>query len=345
MTAAAGRRVPVVDTHSHFWPRAMVDALDRGQPWHGWRRERTAAGGETLACSAGTAPFLDAARHEAWDARRAHRRAEQRIDVELVMVPSFLWNYHLPPADGAAFCRDVNDELADLQRSRPDVFGLGVLPLQDRAAAVAEADRAVGLGLRGFAIGTNVQGRNLDDPEIVAALEHVVETGAAIMLHATYFDRAGADRLPRYAFSNSFGVPLECGLAVMSLVYAGLLDRHPDARIASTHGGGWLPYGIGRLALRHDQGRAGRLEEPPETYLRRLYYDCLLHDELSMELLARRVGVDRLMVGTDYPFGGDLPGGAVSWISGLTALTAREKDLVLGVNARRFLGYPPLPAV
>lgn len=329
-----------VDTHSHYWPSEMVSALDGGKEWHGWRVERSSDGTEVLACSEGVAPFRSATLRESWPERIERRKAEEHVDVDAVMVPAFLWNYHMAPADATAYCRDVNDELAQLERDYPGrVRGFAVLPMQDVDRSLAEIDRAVNqLGLRAFGLGTHVEGRNFDDPDVVRILEAIVGSDAAIMMHPNFFGRIAANRLSRYYFDNSFGVPLEAGLAIMSIAYSGLMDRCPDARIGVTHGGGWLPYGIGRLLLRTSQGRdGGQLINPPDLYLNRFYYDILVHDEASLELLVRRVGADRLMIGTDYPFKGDIPGGAVNWVRGMVTLTTREKEMISGGNAHRFL--------
>jgi aminocarboxymuconate-semialdehyde decarboxylase len=142
-----------------------------------------------------------------------------------------------------------------------------------------------------------------------------------------------------YDFGNSIGVPLESTLAVMSVVYSGILDRRPDARIGACHGGGSAAYGIGRLWLRYTQGRdGGHLERPPVEYLGRMFFDCLLHDDLSLDLLVRRVGSSQVMIGTDHPYHGDMPGGSVAWIREAAFLSPEEKDAILSANAARFLG-------
>ena len=331
-----------IDCHAHYWPSEMVSALDAGRSWHGWSVERTPDGTDVLSCAAGQAPFRGATLRETFEERGQRRQEQEGIDAEALMVPAFLWNYHMEGAEAAAYCRDVNDELAAIERAHPDRYtGLAVLPLQDPDRAAVEVERCVkDLGLRAFALGTHMEGRNFDDPDVVRTLDAIFESGSAMMMHPNWFDRIGDARMPRYYFSNSFGVPLEVGLAVMSIAYSGVLDRHPDARVGITHGGGWLPYGIGRLLLRTSQGRdgGGGNALPPDLYLRRFYYDILIHDELSLELLVRRVGADRLLIGTDYPFKGDIPGGAVPWISEMGFLTTREKEMILGGNAKRFLG-------
>jgi aminocarboxymuconate-semialdehyde decarboxylase len=330
-----------LDMHSHFWPTGMIEAFRTGQRWHAWSGHKGSDGSGYIECELGTAPFRPDTSVEDWTSRLDKRRSERNIDAEAVMVPAFLFGYHMAPADAAAFCREINDELAQIQRDHPGrVVGLGVLPLQDLAETRREVERAVkDLGLRGFGIGTHVLGKNMDDPDVVDVLEEIVSADAAIMMHPNWFMRAGEERLARYYFGNSFGVPLEAGLAIMSIAYSGLLDRQPNARIGVTHGGGWLPYGIGRLLLRTGQGKdlGGQLQEPLDVYLRRFYYDCLIHDEHSLELLVRRVGADKIMIGTDYPFQGDIPGGAVNWIEGSGTLSTREKEMIIGGNAHRFL--------
>lgn len=329
------------DVHSHFLPGAMIDELRMGRSWHGWERTRLENGREALASDAGVAPFSLDMIDEPWRDRIERRRIDDGIDRQAIMLPSFLWNYHQRAAEGAAFSRDVNDEAADLARSHGDaIVAVGTLPLQDRDRALAEVDRCVkDLGIGTFSVGTHVEGRNLDDPTIVPVLDAICAAGASVLIHASYFGRAGEDRMAGYDFGNSFGVPLEDGLAVMSIVYSGLMDRHPDARIGSCHGGGWVTFGIGRLWLRYTQGRdGGHLDAPPQEYLQRMFFDCLVHDDLALELLVRRVGASQVMIGTDHPYQGDMPGGAVEWVRRLDFLSDADTSAILDTNAGVFLG-------
>ena len=333
--------MPTTDVHTHFLPEAMITELRAGRSWHGWRRIRLADGREAIESAAGIAPFSLEMADEPWSERIRRRRMDAAIDRQAIMLPAFLWNYHDRGPEGAAFCRDVNDEAADLARNHEgSIVPMGVLPLQDRALAIEEVARSVrDLGIRTFAVGTHVEGKNLDDPNIAPVLDAVCEADASLMLHASYFGRAGESRMTDHDFGNSIGVPLEDGLAMMSIVYSGLLDRHPEARVGSCHGGGWVAFGIGRLWLRYTQGRdGGHLDSPPADYLRRMYYDCLLHDDLSLETLVRRVGASQVMVGTDHPYKGDMPGGSVAWIRQLGFLSEDDKIAILETNAATFLG-------
>lgn len=329
-----------IDVHTHFLPEGMIRELRSGRSWHGWSAETGESGRQVLRSVAGVAPFPLSMADEPWP-ERIRRRSQAAIHVQAIMLPTFLWSYHLSGDEAVAFCQDVNDEVADIARRHPDaVVPMGVLPLQHPARAIEEIDRAVReLGITVFSIGSHVEGRNLDDPDVAAVLDEVFRADAGVMIHASYFDRAGEHRMTRYDFGNSIGVPLEASLATMSMIYSGLLDRHPAARVGVCHGGGWVPYGIGRLWLRYTQGRdGGRLQASPAEYLRKLYYDCLIHDDLSLELLVRRVGASQVMIGTDHPYQGDMPGGSVEWIRSSSALSAEDKEAILYRNAERFLG-------
>jgi aminocarboxymuconate-semialdehyde decarboxylase len=328
-----------VDLHSHWWPREVVDAVKAGRRWHAWDSDLT---GRTPVIAAGDRDAPAPVDLYSTDLKeRAERRLAEGIVRESVMVPVFLWGYELPVAEATAYCRDVNADLAEAQRETDGaITGLGLLPLQDRDASLRVLEEAVKeQGLYAFSIGTNVEDANLDDPAVVAILDEVLAAGAAIIIHPNWYTRAGRERMCSHMFDNSIGVPLESGMALASLIYSGLLDKHPDARICSTHGGGWLPYGIGRLNLRYLQGRdSGLLDEAPDRYLRRFHYDCLVHDERSLELLVDRVGSDRVVIGTDHPYGGDIPNvGAVKWIADQAFLTSREKDMIVRENAAAFL--------
>lgn len=333
----------IVDMHTHYHPRGFVEAAKKGRSWYGWRVVQDNEGrqlktyDESISRYHPNSDLLDPMK------RIQGRTAEQGIDFEALIIIGTMFNYQLPPREGAAFCREVNEELSELQKSHPGNFrGLGLLPMQDTGLAIRELEHAVkDLGLTSFTISSSVYGKNLDDPAILPVLEEIATADVTVTCHPPLASRAGEERLPRYYFANSFGAPLESSLAVMSVIYSGLLDRHPNLRISFTHGGGWVQYGVGRFTLRYYQREDARpMASPPADYLRRMYYDCLIHDVDSLQLLVKRVGADKIMIGTDYPAGGDIPGGAVNWIKAQEWLSDDDKENILWRNASRFLGLP-----
>jgi aminocarboxymuconate-semialdehyde decarboxylase len=227
-----------------------------------------------------------------------------------------------------------------VQNAYPDRFrGMAVLPMQHPRLALQELDYATGhLGLRSIVVASNVRGMNLDEPSVLPVLEAAAKMDVAITVHPVIWGKAGEERFPRYNFWNSFGAPLESSLAAMSIVYSGLLDRHPGLRIMFTQGGGWIHFGVGRLNLRYRQRADARpMAHPPVDYLSRMYFDCLVHDDDSLELLKKRAGPDHILIGTDYPAGGNILGGAVPWIQNCPFFSAEEKEKVLWRNAASFL--------
>lgn len=331
-----------IDMHAHWTPRGLIRQSEAGKDWYGWRIVRDQSGAEHIAQGERILKF--AASRSVLDdpaARAAARQKNEGIDLEALVLTGTFWNYHLDEAEAARFTREVNEEVADVQRAFPDRFrGMAVLPMQHAKLALAELDYASSkLGLRTVLIASNVRRLNLDEPAVLPVLEAAARLGVSIVVHPVIWDKAGEDRFPRYHFWNSFGAPLESSLAAMSVVYSGLLDRHPEARIMFTQGGGWIHYGVGRLNLRYLQRADARpMAHPPAHYLSQLYFDCLIHDDDSLELLKKRAGTSRIMIGTDHPAGGNIVGGAVNWIVSSPLFTPAEKEQILWRNAATFLG-------
>lgn len=338
-----------IDMHAHWSPRGLVRQSAAGGDWYGWRifkdqsgREYVAQGQHVLSFAASRSVLDDPA------GRAKQRRASEDIEFEALVLTGTFWNYHLDESDAARFSREVNEEIAEVQNAFPDRFqGMAVLPMQHQHLALRELDYAAGhLGLRTIVLGSNVRGLNLDEPAVMPVLEAAAAMGLSIVVHPVIWGKAGEERFPRYNFWNSFGAPLESSLAAMSVVYGGLLDRHPDLRIMFTQGGGWIHFGVGRLNLRYGQRADARpMAHPPADYLSRLYFDCLVHDDDSLALLKKRAGPDRIMVGTDFPAGGNIVGGAVPWIRSCGLFTEEERQKILWRNAARFLGLDPKHAV
>lgn len=331
-----------IDMHAHWTPRGLIRASAAGRDWYGWRivrddhgTEYVAVGERILNFRAASAALSDPA------GRAADRRAHEGIDFEALVLTGTFWNYDLDERDARAFTREVNEEMAEVQNAYPDRFrGIAVLPMQHHALALAELEHAVGkLGLTTIVIATNVRGLNLDEPAVTPILDAAAKAGVSIVVHPVIWGKPGEERFPRYHFWNSFGAPLESSLAAMSVVYSGLLDRHPDLRIMFTQGGGWIHFGVGRLNLRYQQRADARpMQHPPIDYLKRMYFDCLVHDDDSLELLKKRAGASHIMIGTDHPAGGNIVGGAVPWIEKSALFNREEKEMVLWKNATRFLG-------
>jgi aminocarboxymuconate-semialdehyde decarboxylase len=239
----------------------------------------------------------------------------------------------LPAEQGVAWSRLLNDcAAADLDGVEGFV-ALATVPLQDPVEAAFELRRAVEeLGMRGVMIDTNVAGRSLLDLPLDPFWEMVSHLGVPVVLHP--FNTPAEDRLARFYLNNVVAYPYETTLAAAEIIFSGLLDRFPGLRVLLVHGGGFLPYQIGRLDrawLTREENR--RLcGKPPSAWLRSFYYDTLSHDAASLRFLIDRVGFDRVLLGSDFPFGmGDPNPARVVENCGVDALSLRA---ILWENAK-----------
>ena len=149
---------------------------------------------------------------------------------------------------------------------------------------------------------------------------------------------AGAERMTEYGLNAVCGNPADSTLSLGYMLYSGLFDRFPRLKICALHGGGFLPYHLGRFDKEFFTGkglRPAQAAQAPSAYLKNLYFDTLVYDTDTLAYLRRKVGNDRLMLGTDYPYSlGDWLG--VEKILALDAPDA-DKDAILSATARRLL--------
>jgi aminocarboxymuconate-semialdehyde decarboxylase len=239
------------------------------------------------------------------------------------------------PEHAAAYATALNDALAETIAAKPDrLLGLATVPLHDPPAAAAELDRAAnGLGFVGAEIGCPDLGDRALDPFWQAAQRN----RSIVLVHP---GAARTSPLP-YFLGNFVGNPAETTEAGASLILGGALARFPGLRVILVHGGGFLPYQIGRIAHGHRRygdrfGASLPASASPLDELRGLYYDTILHDPTALAYLVARVGADRIVVGTDYPFpmGDDDPQATVAGIPGLGDT---ERGLILSGTADRLI--------
>jgi aminocarboxymuconate-semialdehyde decarboxylase len=226
------------------------------------------------------------------------------IDVQMLSPNPITYFHHVEPEVAAEFCRWHNNELAALVAGHPDRFlGAAQLPMQDVAAAAVELRRAVGdLGLVAAYIGTDF-GTDFDDERLDPFWAVAVELGVPVFIHPAPWGIDGPlrdERIRKYDLDLSVGFMFEETLAMAHLIYGGVLDRHPGLDICMSHGGGACAYMLGRL---EHQGRTRpwALGNPTDFQgaMQRMWFDNHVHDDDSLMLLERKVGRDRLVVGTN----------------------------------------------
>ncbi len=294
----------IVDIHCHYVSPRVLAAVEREGERYGARVVAVQNGepvleiGSQRASRSLLSDLLDLD-------RRQQAMAGHTIDHQVLSTWLDFTGYTLPPEQGAAWARLLNDATAeDLQAVPPGRFtACATVPLQDGRAAAAELQRACGmLGYRGVVIMTHVAGRNLDEPDLDPFWAAAQEAGVPIIIHPAYV--IPSPRLAKYYLWNLAANPYDTAVAAASLVFGGVCDRFPDLKVVLVHGGGHFPYQIGRLTHGWTVRPEARvhLQTPPTDYLKWFYYDTLLYFGPALRYLAEVVGVERLMLGTDYPF-------------------------------------------
>jgi len=328
-----------IDIHAHLMPQCLWRTVATGSDWYGTRYEPGDGLGFTV--TQGKRSRIATPKVRFTPEERLADMDAQGVDVQVVSIHMPLVSYHLEPAEGRRLARDVNDEIAAMTRQWPQRFaGLATLPAQDVGAAIDELERAVRvLGLKGAELDTAVNGDNWDEPRFLPLFKAAEAMGAVLFFHPQPQHNFLLQRTERYGLANSLGVIVEDTLIVAILIFGGILDACPDLKVCIAHGGGVACFGMGRL----DRGWQVRPEarehtpRPPSAYQRRLHYDCVVGSEAALRFLIDSVGVDRVVLGSDWPFVRWDPS-PVAWVQGLESLSREEKDGILCRNVTTLLG-------
>jgi aminocarboxymuconate-semialdehyde decarboxylase len=331
----------IVDAHAHIVPPGVEDAVRSGA-WTGVIDLRDVDGREVF--------FVGGEARSPFPAnlvsveRRISIMDSQGVDVQLVSswVGSVVDD--LPPEVAIPWAQAFNDALIDVSRASGDrLLALAQVPMQSSSAAVAELERVMAdPHVVGVEIKTMIDGADLDDPLFEDFWAAAAKMRCLVLIHP---DRALSGRLSdRHFMSNTVGNPAESTIAAVSLICGGVLERHPGLRICLVHGGGTLPYQIGRLDHAHRElhSKVGGLPELPSAYARRLYYDTVTHSPEMLRFLLEFVGADHVVLGSDYPFemGESDPLGLLDSVQGLDP---RDRMRIAGANVERLISQIARP--
>lgn len=226
------------------------------------------------------------------------------IDLQVLSTVPVMFAYWAKPQDTLDLCTILNDDIAGYVRDHPRRFaGVGSLPMQAPALAVKELQRCREIGLSGVQVGSHCGDTNLDDPQYESLWAAAEQADMTVFVHP--WDMMGKERMPRHWLPWLVGMPAETSLAMCSLIMGGVLDRYPKIRFVFAHAGGGFFGTLGRIdhgwRVRPDLCQT-HTKEPPSSYVRRFYVDAITHDADMLSLIVKRMGVDRVMLGTDYPF-------------------------------------------
>ena len=262
------------------------------------------------------------------------------VDIQAVCPAPYHFFYWTEPAYGAELAREVNEGIAKVVADTPDRFvGMGSVPLQNAELAIAELNHCVkNLGMRGIEICTNVNGKNLTDPDLKLDkfFARAEELGVVIFMHPLGWTQA--DRLTHHYFNNVIGNPLDSTVAVSHLIFDGVMARYPKLKFVVAHGGGFIAHYWARMdhAWRARPDCRTVIKRKPSSYLEKFYFDTITFDPEMLRRLIDRFGADHVVLGTDYPYdmGEDDPLGLLAQVR---KLSKADRELVAGGNAARLL--------
>ncbi|MEJ1192342.1 amidohydrolase family protein [Pseudarthrobacter sp. CCNWLW207] len=279
--------------------------------------------------------------------RRLADMDSQGVDVQLVSPSPSHFYYFAGVELSLQVARQANQAVREFVDRAPErLNGLGLVPLQHPALMVEALEHAVlecgllGVEIGSFAATPHDPDRStveLSDPRLEPFWSRAEELGALVFLHP--FGCSLDERLDRYYLANTVSQPAENAVALSHLIFSGVLDRHPDLKVLAAHGGGYLPTSLGRSDHAWKvRPEAHGCAHPPSWYLKKLYFDSLVHSAAELRALVAAAGPEQVLLGSDYPFdmGSDSPAAEVRAAS----LSAADAAKVLARNAAA-LGITP----
>ncbi len=333
----AGAGPSIIDVHGHYVPKGLIETI----------RDRPRAGASVVEQAPGRFSFiLEGAppgrplptklidlekRHEWMD--------EQGIELQIVGTWADIFGYWLDPADGVEWSRLLNDTLIEAVADDSRLAAFASLPMQDPEAAAEVMAEAMSAGCLGVTIAARVEEVELDDRRLEPFWAAASDLEALVFIHPGY--GAGDPRTADYALVNAVGRAMDTTIAVSRLLFAGVPTRFPGVRILLAHGGGALPFLLGRLARNH---RIDTSLPDPEEGFARLLFDSVVFDPAALCYLHERAAPGAIMLGSDYPFpiGDPEP---VRVVAEAGCLGEEERRSILGGAAREAMGLASMPGV
>ncbi|HEY0297152.1 MAG TPA: amidohydrolase family protein [Bordetella sp.] len=327
----------MIDIHSHFFPE-IPQALAREFDAERAVWLRVDEGQDTGQIMLGDKPFRPVYR-ALWDAGyRVGELDAQGVAMQLTCATPVMFGYSWDAAKAAEWAARMNDLAVDFCAAHPTrLKALSQVPMQDIKLATAEAKRAQLRGCVGVQIGNHVGDKDMDHPDMIDFLTFCAEEGIPVFAHP-WDMMGGPGRMKKWMLPWLVAMPAETQLGMLSLILSGALEHIPETlKLCFAHGGGSFAYLLGRVdnAWQHRDIVRQDCPRPPSEYARRLWCDSALFDHKALDMLVDAVGVDHVMMGSDYPFPlGEQPIGSL--VSGSPYLDEAARKKILADNAKVF---------
>jgi aminocarboxymuconate-semialdehyde decarboxylase len=317
----AGRKL---DLHTHYYPPAYFERIREIPSEFAFDQSPT---GQTIIKYRG-ARFFGITPPMTNPAQRIEDMDRVGIDIEVLSLSTPNVFFADAPHQ-AAVARLVNDSYAELIAKHSTRFkGFASIPMDVSDAALKELHRAIDqLKLNGVILLSNIRGNSLTSPVYRPFFEEANRMKLCILLHPML--PANAEPFREYVLGPIVGFPFDTTLAVARMCYDGMLRELPDIRWIIGHLGGAVPY----LMERMDNGWRDfaecreKIDHLPSTYLKRLYYDTVSFSSYTLRMVREMVGVDHMVMGSDYPHLLGSIERAVSSIEGLEIADEEKRQI------------------
>lgn len=279
--------------------------------------------------------------HEMFDYDlRVKNMNKAKVDIAIVSLtcPNVYWG---DAGISLKAAQIMNDDMAAAQRAFPDrIRYFASLPWQHPELAVAELDRTVKLGAVGVMVLANIDGCSLTDPRFATVWNAIDYLGLPVLVHPTAPQGVGEMDMAKHNLIPPIGFTFDTSLAISRCILDGFLDRYPNLKLIACHGGGALPFLIGRMDRCFDNIPSCNAHVPttcgskerPSNYMRRIYVDAVVYRQDALEMCVNVCGPDNVLYGSDYPHNiGDM----VGCLSRVDSLPEQTRRLVRGRNAER----------
>ena len=250
----------------------------------------------------------------------------------------------LSPQDAAKVCRLSNDDNYALCKAHPDRFvNICIISLLDMDSAMRELDRSINeLDCRGVTISSSQNGKGLDSPEYFPFYERVVEHALPILIHGTHWECSPLmDMDNAWRFLHVFGWDYDSTQAVWRLIFGGVIDRFPSLKIVTHHLGNYIPFFVRRIEQNFNNFLRDKLPRHISEYWGNIYGDTAVDGTAGAFPCGYAFfGSDRMMYGSDYPFGAEAGEDFIREnLAGVRAMAIPEdeKKKILRENAKKML--------
>jgi aminocarboxymuconate-semialdehyde decarboxylase len=311
MSASASLKIKgMIDVHTHIIPKHIPDfskkfgygdfiQLHHHEPGKAWMMQGNKKFREILA--------------NCWDPEiRLMEMKEHGISSQVICTIPVMFSYWARPEHALELSKFLNDHISEIiHQYRGSFIGLGTVPMQDIPMAIKEMERCKKNGMKGLQIGSNVNQMNLNESIFDDFYAACVENDMALLIHP--WQMMGQEHMQKYWLPWLVGMPAEITRAICSMIFGGIFDRFPSLRVCFAHGGGSFVPTLGRI----EHGWECRpdlvaVDNPnnPRNYLGKFWVDSHVCDPEILNFLIGKIGEDKIMQGSDYPFplGENVPG-------------------------------------